>query len=126
MCKHSWYDKRCKRRYGRKPNTRRARGLRRRDFGKKHVVQSIKTFDSLPSVGVDKDVEEVEMPKNMAALKRYIKIYNWYVNKYQLYRDKEYCIEMVMDKFGIKQKQTVVRAIKVCKYILANAPTDEE
>lgn len=126
MCKHSWYDKRCKRRYGRKPNTRRARGLRRRDFGKKHVVHSIKTFDSLPSVGVDKDVEEVEMPKNMAALKRYIKIYNWYVNKYQLYRDKEYCIEMVMDKFGIKQKQTVVRAIKVCKYILANAPTDEE
>ena len=126
MCKHSWYDKRCKRRYGRKPNTRRARGLRRRDFGKKHVVHSIKTFDSLPSVGVDKDVEEVEMPKNMAALKRYIKIYNWYVNKYQLYRDKEYCIEMVMDKFGIKQKQTVIRAIKVCKYILANAPTDEE
>ena len=124
MCKHSWYDKRCKRRYGRKPNTRRARGLRRRDFGKKHVVHSIKTFDSLPSVGVDKDVEEVEMPKNMAVLKRYIKIYNWYVNKYQLYRDKEYCIEMVMDKFGIKQKQTVIRAIKVCKYILANAPTD--
>lgn len=125
MCQHSWYDKRCKRRYGRKPNTRRARGLRRRDFGKKRIVQSIKTFNSLPSVGVEKNVEVVDVPKSMVVLKRYIKIYNWYVNKYQLYRDKEYCIEMVMDKFGIKQKQTVIRAIKVCKFILATTPIEE-
>lgn len=121
MTQHSWYDKRCKRRYGRKPNTRKARGLRRSDYGKKRIANRIKTFDNLPSV-IEQNVEVVDVPRSMAVLKRYIKMYNWYVNKYQLYMDKELCMSMTMEKFGIKQKKTVIKAIKVCKFILATTP----
>lgn len=124
MTQHSWYDKRCKRRYGRKPNTRRARGLSRRDKGKKRIIHRIKTFDCLPEVGIDKNVEVVSVPRSMEILKRYIKMYNMYVLKYQLYLDKKICIEMVMEKFGVKQQRTVEKAIKVCKFILATTPRD--
>lgn len=117
---HRWYSP-YKRRYGPKPNTRRARGLKRRDYGKKRLLKTYHTYDNLPSVEVEKSVEEVPVPRSIHVLKRYIGIYNFYVNKYQLYRDKKVCIELAMKKFDIKQKRTVEHAIKVCKYILATA-----
>jgi hypothetical protein len=120
MTQHSWYNKN-RRHYGPKPNTRKARGLKRRDAGKKRFVSSIKTYDYLPGVGVDKEVEVVSIPSSMKVLKRYIKMYNYYVNRYQLYRDKKICMELVMEKFELKTVNPVKRAIKVCKYILATA-----
>lgn len=124
MTQHSWYNKN-RRHYGRKPNTRRERGLRRRDYGKKKIYQRIRTFDNLEEVK-DLTVEVVPVPRSMAVLKRYIKMYNMYVNRYQLFRDKDVCIELVMKKFEIKQKRTVEKAIKVCKYIIATADKDDE
>lgn len=118
MTQHSWYNKN-RRHYGRKPNTRRARGLKRRDAGKKKIYQRLKTFDNLEEVR-DLEVEVVPIPRSMSVLKRYIKMYNMYVNRYQLFRDKSVCIELVMKKFEIKQKRTVEKAIKVCKYIIAS------
>jgi hypothetical protein len=115
MTQHRWYHP-YKRRYGPKPNTRTARGLPRRR--KKAIVSSIKHFDYLPKVEVDTNVEPVAIPTSMAVMKRYIKMYNWYVNKYQLYRDKELCMEMVRLKFGLKTTNPIKRAINVCKYIL--------
>ena len=123
MTQHSWYNKN-RRHYGRKPNTRRARGLPNRNKGKRTYVKSIKTYSNLPSVGVEDNVEEVAIPKSMAILKRYIKMYNYYLNRYQLYRDKEVCITLVKEKFELKTSTPVKKAIKVCKYILATA--DEE
>jgi hypothetical protein len=117
---HRWYSP-YKRRYGPKPNTRRARGLKRRDYGKKKLLRTFHTYDNLPSVGIETDVEIVQIPRSIKKLKEYIGMYNFYVNKYQLYRDKKVCIELTMKKFDIKQKRTVLRAIKVCKYILATA-----
>lgn len=125
MTQHSWYNKN-RRHYGRKPNTRRARGLPNRNRGKKRYVQSTKTYDSLPSVGIDKNVEEVAIPRSMAILKRYIKMYNYYLNRYQLYRDREVCIDIVREKFELKTTKPVERAIKVCKYILATADEPDE
>lgn len=124
MTQHRWYDKRSKRRYGRKPNTRRARGLHNRNYGKKRLFNNIRTFDDLQEVR-DLNVEVVEIPKNLATIKRYIKYYNYYVNRYQLFRDKEYCIQLAMEKFGVLQKKTIIKAVKVCKYIIATAEQDE-
>lgn len=120
MTQHSWYNKN-RRHYGRKPNTRRARGLPNRNKGKRKFVNSIKTYDNLPSVGIDKEVEVVEIPRRMAILKRYIKMYNYYLNRYQIYRDKQTCMEIVRDKFELKTINPVIKAIKVCKFILATA-----
>lgn len=121
MTQHSWYNKN-RRHYGPKPNTRRERGLKRRDYGKKHIVRN-RIFESLEQVK-ESVVEPVDIPRSMAILKRYINMYNMYVNKYQLYRDKNVCINLVMEKFSIKQKRTVDKAIKVCKYIIATADED--
>jgi hypothetical protein len=124
MTQHSWYNKN-RRHYGRKPNTRRARGLKRRDAGKKRIYQKLKTFDNLEEVR-DREVEVVPVPRSMSVLKRYIRMYNMYVNRYQLFRDKKVCIELVMKKFGVQTSRTVEKAIKVCKYIIATAGDDEE
>jgi hypothetical protein len=48
-----------------------------------------------------------------------------YVNRYQLFRDKKVCIELVMKKFGVQTIRTVEKAIKVCKYIIATADKDD-
>jgi hypothetical protein len=48
-----------------------------------------------------------------------------YVNRYQLFRDKKVCIELVMKKFGVQTSRTVEKAIKVCKYIIATADKDD-
>ena len=123
MPQHRWYHP-YKRRYGRKPNTKRERGLKRKDYGKKRLLKTYHIYDNLPSVETDTKVEVVPIPRSLSVLKRYIGIYNFYVNKYQLYRDKKVCIELAMKKFGIKQKRTIEHAIKVCKYILATANDD--
>ena len=80
MSQHSWYDKN-RRHYGRKPNTRKARGLRRRDYGTKKGPAIHKQPSNLRPVEVDTNVKEVEIPRSMVVLKRYIKIYNWYVRQ---------------------------------------------
>lgn len=121
MTQHSWYNKN-RRHYGRKPNTRRERGLKRRDYGKKHIIRN-KTFENLEEIK-DINVEYVDIPRSMSILKRYINMYNMYVNKYQLYRERNVCIELVMKKFNVKQKRTIEKAIKVCKYIIATSNED--
>ena len=117
MCQHSWYDK-SRRHYGPKPNTRRARGLKRRDFGIKKGPKTNKPIDSLAPVGIDKNVKEMPIPRSMFVIKRYAKIYNWYVQHYDRYPDKKICLDHTAEKFG-KSKSTIKRAIDVCKYILA-------
>jgi hypothetical protein len=99
--------------------------LKRRDAGKKRIYQKLKTFDNLEEVR-DREVEVVPVPRTMSVLKRYIRMYNMYVNRYQLFRDKKVCIELVMKKFGVQTSRTVEKAIKVCKYIIATAGDDEE
>lgn len=121
MTQHSWYNKN-RRHYGRKPNTRRERGLKRRDYGKKHIIRNT-VFENLEEIK-EQVVEEVTIPRSMSILKKYIRIYNLYVHKYQLYRDKSTCIKLVMEKYGIKQKRTIEKAIKVCKYIIATVNED--
>lgn len=122
MSQHSWYDK-TRRHYGPKPNTRRARGLRRRDFGIKKGTAVEREPSNLQKVEVDKNVKEVDIPRNMKVLKRYIKIYNWYVQHYGKFPDKNVCVEETAFKFG-KSIRVVRKAIAVCKYILATTETD--
>lgn len=120
MSQHSSYNPKRKRRYGPKPNTRRARGLRRRDAGKKKGPRASKVQDVLPQVETDYAVEEAMLPTNQRTLKKYIRIYNWYVGKYQLYYDREICLEATSQAFKCRV-ETVEKAIACCKYILAVA-----
>lgn len=123
MCQHSWYDK-SRRHYGPKPNTRKARGLKRRDFGIKKDPMVSKQPSNLQKVEVDRNVKEVEIPSRMSVLKRYIKMYNWYVQHYAKFPDRKICVEHTAVKFEASEA-TVKKAIAVCKYILATTPTDE-
>lgn len=118
MCQHSWYDKK-RRHYGPKPNTRRERGLKRRDYGIKRGPMCDTSLNALPSSGIDTNVEPVELPKTWASTKRLISIYNDYVNFYDLYRDKETAIEYTIAKYHVRPA-TVEKAISVCKYLLAS------
>lgn len=119
MCQHSWYDKN-RRHYGRKPNTRRERGLRRRDFGIKHGPHRSMKYDNMQPVESDKNVKQVPIPNNVKVIKRYAKIYNWYVQHYEKYGDKKKCMEATAEKFGFSLN-TIKHAINVCKYILATS-----
>ena len=113
--------------HNKETNTRRARGLKRRDAGKKKIYHRLKTFDNLEEVR-DREVEGVVPvpPRSMSVLKRYIRMYNMYVNRYQLFRDKKVCIELVMKKFGVcRQVGQLEKANKVCKYIIATADKDD-
>lgn len=114
---HSWYDKN-RRHYGPKPNTRRARGLPKRDKGRPQGPATKRPIASLQTVEVDKNVKAVPLPKTMKQMKRYAKIYNWYVQHYDKYPDKKLCMEMTAEKFDLSIR-TIDKAIAVCKYILA-------
>lgn len=117
MCQHSWYDPN-RRHYGRKPNTRKERGLKRIDYGIKKGPATKKRIESLAPVEPDMNVKEVAIPRSMAVVKRYIKIYNWYVQHYDKFNDKDLCIAETAKKFS-KSIMTIKKAIAVCKYILA-------
>ena len=119
MCQHSWYDKN-RRHYGPKPNTRRARGLRNRNFGIKTGPKTRKPIKSMQPVEYDKDVKEMPIPRSLKIVKRYVKIYNWYVQHYDKFPDKELCIAETSKKFELTIA-TIKRAIAVCKYILATS-----
>ena len=118
MCQHSWYDKN-RRHYGRKPNTRRARGLRNRNFGiKTGPADTLRALrDTLPEVSPDLNVKKVPLPTERA-MKRYAKMYNWYVRFCDIYRDNILSREKVAEKFKVSM-HTVIRAIDTCKYVLA-------
>lgn len=122
MCQHSWYDKN-RRHYGRKPNTRRARGLPNRNTGVKRGPAVYKQPSNLPPVEVDKNVREIGIPARMSTMKHYAKVYNWYVQHYSKFPDKTLCIKETADKFGMCLK-SVYTAINVCKYILATTEAD--
>lgn len=122
MCQHSWYDKN-RRHYGPKPNTRRARGLKNRSFGTKNGPKDTQSPSNLQPVEVDTNVKEVVIPRRMGILKRYIKMYNWYVNHYDKFPDKKICIQHTAIKFEVTER-TVSSAIAVCKYILATTPQE--
>lgn len=122
MSQHSWYNPN-RRHYGRKPNTRRERGLRRRDYGIKQGPRVPKLPSNLQPVEVETDVKEVDIPRSMAVVKRYVKLYNWYVQHYDKYPDKKICIQHTSVKFGVSEV-TVKKAIAVCKFILATTPAD--
>ena len=79
--------------------------------------------ESLQPVEVDANVKEVAIPRNMATIKRYAKMYNWYVHHYDKFPDKDLCISHTCSKFGVSVV-TVKKAIAVCKYILATTPAD--
>lgn len=127
MSQHSWYNPNRKRRYGPKPNTRRARGLRRRDYGKKKGPRASRVQDVLPPVETDFDFDfdETKVPKSERTLKKYIQIYNWYVGKYQLYYDREICIKATSQAFECSE-EVVKKAIACCKYILAVAQVKQQ
>ena len=120
MSQHSWYDKN-RRHYGPKPNTRRARGLPIR-IGKTGPLVK-KSPSNLPIVEVDKNVKPIAIPERMKTIKRYAKMYNWYVQQYDKYPDKNVCIALTVEKFGVCDR-TVMKAIRVCKYILATTPQE--
>ena len=122
MCQHSWYDKN-RRRYGPKPNTRRERGLKRRDLGIAHGPKHNKPIETLQAIDKERNVKEVEIPRSMTIIKRYVKIYNWYVQHYEKCPDAKLCLAQTADKFN-KSLITIKKAIDVCKYILAT--TDVE
>ena len=122
MCQHSWYDKN-RRHYGPKPNTRKARGLRRKDYGIKRGPLNSVQPQNLQPVDVDTDVKEVEIPRYMGVVKKYVKMYNWYVQHYSKFPDKQLCMQETANKFG-KSIAVVKKAIDVCKYILATTPQE--
>lgn len=117
MCQHSWYDKN-RRHYGPKPNTRRERGLPRRDLGIKRGPRDTRWQNEkgLPEIDIDRNVRPVPIPKEFV-LKRYVKIYNWYVRYCDKFRDENVAIEHVMQKFSIS-RFTTNRAIRTIKYVL--------
>ena len=119
MCQHSWYDKN-RRHYGPKPNTRRARGLPNRNKGIKVGPTVYKQPSNLPEVDVDMNVNVAPIPRTIKGMKKHAKIYNWYVQHYDKYPDKDLCIRETADKFGLSVR-TVYRAIAACKYILATS-----
>lgn len=119
MCQHSWYDK-TRRHYGRKPNTRRERGLRRTDYGLKKGPNTRKPIESLTPVEIDKNVKPMPIPRSMKVMKRYAKMYNWYVQHYDKFPDKELCMRETAKRFD-KSMVTVKKAIDTCKYILATS-----
>lgn len=122
MCQHSWYDPN-RRHYGPKPNTRRARGLRRTDYGIKKGPRPNKRIESLQPVEVDKNVKPMKIPRSVKVIKRYARIYNWYVQHYDKWHDKDHCLEETARRFELSV-HTIKVAIDTCKYILATA--DEE
>lgn len=117
MCQHSWYDPN-RRHYGPKPNTRKERGLRRRDYGIKTGPRTRAPIQTMQPVEVDKDVKQMPIPKSMKVMKRYVKIYNWYVQHYDKFPDKELCMQEAARKFE-RSMNTIKIAINTCKYILA-------
>lgn len=119
MCQHSYYDKN-RRHYGPKPNTRRERGLKRRDYGIVKGPMNRKPIETMEAVQVDTNVKEVEIPRRMTVIKRYARMYNWYVQHYDKFPDKDLCITETSKKFE-KSVKTVKKAIDVCKYILATS-----
>jgi hypothetical protein len=117
MCQHSWYDPN-RRHYGPKPNTRRARGLRNRNYGIKTGPRPNKRIESLQPVEVDKNVKPMPIPNSMKVMKRYVRIYNWYVQHYDKWPDKELCMTETAKRFDLTLL-TIRKAIDTCKYILA-------
>lgn len=119
MCQHSWYDKN-RRHHGPKPNTRRARGLKRRDFGKKKKDFYVRTkeYDELPDITVGEWVgPPPEIPKNAHTQVIYVRIYNYYVNEFGLCNDKLIAMQNTMIKFKSSDAR-VAKAIKFAKYLL--------
>ena len=114
---HSWYKK-DRRHYGPKPNTRRERGLPNRNRGKPRPKLKKELSALLPSVGIDTNVEMLTKLPSIQTIKKYAKIYNFYMQQYDLYRDKEICVEYTIHAFRCT-KAIVTKAIKVCKYLLA-------
>ena len=106
-----------------KPNTRRERGLKRRDFGIKKLPTCSTPPSNLQPVEVEKDVKEVKIPRSMAVIKRYVRIYNWYVQHYEKCPDKKLCMAETADKFKMSLP-VIKKAIAVCKYILATTDRD--
>lgn len=119
MCQNSWYDKK-RRHYGPKPNTRRARGLKRRDTGLKKGPATQRPIYTMEAVQADTNVKQTNLPYQMKTMKRYAKIYNWYVQHFDRYPDKKLCLQATIDKFGLCDR-TVMHAIRVCKYLLATS-----
>lgn len=117
MCQHSWYDKN-RRHYGRKPNTRRERGLPRRDLGIKRGPRDTQWREEkgLPEIPIDRNVKPVPIPSERV-LKRYVKIYNWYVRWCDKYRDSKVALEHVTKKFEITAF-TARKAIDTIKYVI--------
>lgn len=118
MCQHSWYDKN-RRHYGPKPNTRRARGLPRRDKGKRKVFTRNNSYSGLPDLQVEEWIgPPPEIPQNERTQMIYIRIYNYYVNEYGECRDKVIALQRTMAKFGASDMR-VAKAIRFAKYVLA-------
>lgn len=117
MCQHSWYDKN-RRHYGRKPNTRRERGLRRTDYGIRKGPKPNRPIESMQPVEADMYVKPMPIPRSMKVMKRYVRIYNWYVQHFDKFPDKDLCMKETSKKFELTLN-TVKKAIDTCKYILA-------
>lgn len=104
--------------YGPKKNTRRARGYRRRDLGKKHK-HSLKYLEK---VRLKKEASLVEIPKGdikiprESKVKEYIFIYNWYHRVYEVYKDKRIAYDSTMNRFHYSE-QTIKKAIQIIEYI---------
>jgi hypothetical protein len=69
-------------------------------------------------VEAEKYVKEMKIPRSMKVIKRYAKIYNWYVQHYDKWPDKELCLQEAVKKFELSMN-TIKKAINTCKYILA-------
>ena len=118
MCQHSYYDKN-RRHYGRKPNTRRARGLPRTDKGKKRIFNKCAAYNNLPDVVSDVWLgPPPEIPANERTQLIYIRMYNYYVNEYGKIYDRVVALKRTMVKFRASDIR-VVKAINFAKYILA-------
>lgn len=120
MCQHSWYNKN-RRKYGRKPNTKRARGIPRKDKGKKRGFRKKDWNTYLPDVAVEEWVgPPPEIPKNERTQMIYIRMYNFYVNEYGIVQDRIIAMQRTMEKFKASDMR-VAKAIQFAKYVLSTA-----
>ena len=118
MCQHSWYDKK-RRHYGPKPNTRRERGLPRRDKGKHHKFVRNNIYNNLPDISVDSWVGDApEIPSSAKTQEFYIRMYNYYVSEFGKIGDKIVAMQRTMVKFRASDIR-VAKAIQFAKYVLA-------
>lgn len=118
MSQHSWYNPN-RRHYGPKPNTRRARGLHNRNYGRKYGPHPKLDNLNLPAVDTPiRDIGEVDIPTSLSTVKKYAKLYNYYLDRYQDYRDAELCVTLVAERYEVSEP-TVKRAIAVCKKLIA-------